>query len=107
MAEDVKPRRFRLATGGPCIVHAGPEATDGGPIVALRDGDRIDIDARPQARSMAINLSPAQIEARLASRPQLPGPRGGLLEKYAATVRPSHQGAVTHCGNVVWLRDET
>jgi dihydroxy-acid dehydratase len=36
-----------------------------------------------------------------------PGPRGGLLEKYAATVRPGHQGAVTHSGGVVWLRDET
>jgi dihydroxy-acid dehydratase len=30
-----------------------------------------------------------------------------LLEKYAATVRPAHQGAVTHSGGVVWLHDES
>lgn len=33
-------------------------------------------------------------------------PRGGLLEKYAATVRPGHQGAVTHSGGVEWPRGE-
>ncbi|MFC5496480.1 dihydroxy-acid dehydratase [Caenimonas terrae] len=97
--------RFSGATRGLCIGYAGPEAADGGPIAALRDGDTIRIDARPQARSIAVDLTPAQIGERLASLPQRPGPRGGLLEKYAATVRPSHQGAVTHSGNVVWLRD--
>jgi dihydroxy-acid dehydratase len=30
-----------------------------------------------------------------------------LLEKYALTVRPAHQGAVTHSGAVTWLRDES
>jgi dihydroxy-acid dehydratase len=99
--------RFSGATRGLCIGYAGPEAADGGPIAALRDGDIIRIDARPQARSIAVDLTDAQIVERLASLPQRPGPRGGLLEKYAATVRPSHQGAVTHSGNVVWLRDES
>jgi dihydroxy-acid dehydratase len=99
--------RFSGATHGLCIGYAGPEAADGGPIAALRDGDIIHIDARPQARSIAVDLTPAEISERLAGLPQRPGPRGGLLEKYAATVRPSHQGAVTHSGNVVWLRDES
>jgi dihydroxy-acid dehydratase len=99
--------RFSGATRGLCIGYAGPEAADGGPIAALRDGDIIHIDARPQARSIAVDLTPAQIGERLASVPPRPRPRGGLLEKYAATVRPSHQGAVTHSGNVVWLRDES
>ncbi|HEY8708387.1 MAG TPA: dihydroxy-acid dehydratase, partial [Burkholderiaceae bacterium] len=99
--------RFSGATRGLCIGYAGPEAADGGPIAALRNGDRIHIDARPQARSIAVDLTPAEISERLTGLPQRPGPRGGLLEKYAATVRPSHQGAVTHSGNVVWLRDES
>jgi dihydroxy-acid dehydratase len=98
--------RFSGATRGLCIGYAGPEAADGGPIAALRNGDRIHIDARPQARSIAVDLTPAELSSRLAGLPQRPGPRGGLLEKYAATVRPSHQGTVTHSGNVVWLRDE-
>ena len=99
--------RFSGATRGLCIGYAGPEAAAGGPIGALRDGDRIHIDARPAARSIAVELTPQQIAQRLAERPARPAMQGGVLEKYAATVRPSHQGAVTHSGGVVWLRDET
>ena len=99
--------RFSGATRGLCIGYAGPEAADGGPIAALRDGDMVAIDARPQARSITVELTPEQLRERLAARTPRPAPRGGLLEKYAATVRPSHQGAVTHSGGVVWLRDES
>lgn len=99
--------RFSGATRGLCIGYAGPEAAAGGPIAALRDGDRIHVDARPQARSIRVDLSDAEIASRLAARQPRPEPRGGLLEKYAATVRPAHQGAVTHSGGVVWLRDES
>jgi len=100
--------RFSGATRGLCIGYAGPEAADHGPIAALRDGDQITIDARPQARSISVQLSEAELAQRLAQLPvkALP-PHGGLLEKYALTVRPSHQGAVTHSGAVHWLRDET
>lgn len=99
--------RFSGATRGLCIGYAGPEAAAGGPIAALRNGDRIHIDARPGARSISVELTPEEIAARMAQQsPRMP-PKGGLLEKYAATVRPSHQGAVTHSGGVVWLRDET
>lgn len=100
--------RFSGATRGLCIGYAGPEAADHGPIAALRDGDLITIDARPQARSISVQLSEAELAQRLAQLPvkALP-PHGGLLEKYALTVRPSHQGAVTHSGAVHWLRDET
>ncbi|MFD0669402.1 dihydroxy-acid dehydratase [Ramlibacter sp. MAHUQ-53] len=99
--------RFSGATRGLCIGYAGPEAADGGPIAALRDGDLVEIDARPGARSIRVDLTPEQIAARLAERTPRPAPRGGLLEKYAATVRPGHQGAVTHSGGVTWLRDES
>lgn len=99
--------RFSGATRGLCIGYAGPEAAAGGPIAALRDGDRIHIDARPQARSIRVDLTDAEITSRLATRAARPEPRGGLLEKYAATVRPAHQGAVTHSGAVTWLRDES
>ncbi len=99
--------RFSGATRGLCIGYAGPEAADGGPIAALRNGDMVDIDARPQARSISVRLAPQEITERLSALTQRKSPQGGLLEKYAATVRPSHQGAVTHSGGVVWLRDET
>jgi dihydroxy-acid dehydratase len=98
--------RFSGATRGLCIGYAGPEAAAGGPIGALRNGDRIHIDARPAARSISVDLTAEEIAARLATRVAPEAPKGGLLEKYAATVRPSHQGAVTHSGGVVWLRDD-
>jgi dihydroxy-acid dehydratase len=100
--------RFSGATRGLCIGYAGPEAADRGPIAALRDGDIVTIDARPEARSISVLLSDADLAQRLAALPAtaMP-PRGGLLEKYALTVRPSHQGAVTHSGAVHWLRDES
>jgi len=100
--------RFSGATRGLCIGYAGPEAADRGPIAALRDGDVITIDARPTARSISVELSAAELAQRLAAVQVNTGSaRGGLLEKYALTVRPSHQGAVTHSGAVVWLRDES
>jgi dihydroxy-acid dehydratase len=100
--------RFSGATRGLCIGYAGPEAADRGPIAALRDGDIVTIDARPEARSISVQLSDAELAQRLAALPATAvPPRGGLLEKYALTVRPSHQGAVTHSGAVHWLRDES
>ena len=98
--------RFSGATRGLCIGYAGPEAADKGPIAALRDGDMIAIDARPPARSITVELDATELARRLADVKVNTGvARGGLLEKYALTVRPSHQGAVTHSGAVTWLRD--
>ncbi|MFN4004312.1 MAG: dihydroxy-acid dehydratase [Hylemonella sp.] len=98
--------RFSGATRGLCIGYAGPEAAARGPIAALRDGDIITIDARPQARRITVELDEAELARRLAALPPQPAPpAGGLLEKYALTVRPAHQGAVTHSGAVHWPRD--
>jgi dihydroxy-acid dehydratase len=98
--------RFSGATRGLCIGYAGPEAADRGPIAALRDGDMIAIDARPTARAITVELSAEDMARRLAQVEVNTGNRqGGLLEKYAHLVRPSHQGAVTHSGPVTWLRD--
>ena len=43
--------RFSGGTTGLCVGHVAPEATDGGPIALVADGDRIRLDlARPHAR---------------------------------------------------------
>ena len=100
--------RFSGATRGLCIGYAGPEAADGGPIAALRDGDIVAIDARAEARNISVELAAEDIARRLSERQVNAGaPHRGLLEKYALTVRPAHQGAVTHSGAVTWLRDES
>ena len=57
------------------------------------------IDARPEARSIAVELSDEEIAMRLVDRASGTQPvRGGLLEKYRAVVGPAHLGAVTHSG---------
>ena len=100
--------RFSGATRGLCIGYASPEAADRGPIAALHDGDIIAIDARAPTRSISVELSEAELANRLAHVKVNTGHAvGGLLEKYARLVGPSHQGAVTHSGPVTWLRDET
>jgi dihydroxy-acid dehydratase len=98
--------RFSGATRGLCIGHAGPEAADGGPIALLRDGDLIAIDARPQARTITVELSDVELAARRTALPAAPMPRlGGVLEKYTKLVGPASAGAVTHSGAVHWPDD--
>ena len=98
--------RFSGATRGLCIGHAGPEAADRGPIALLRDRDIIAIDARPEARRIAVELSDAELASRLAALPTAVAPRlGGVLEKYTRLVGPASQGAVTHSGAVEWPED--
>jgi dihydroxy-acid dehydratase len=45
--------RFSGATRGLCIGYAGPEAADGGPIAALRDGDLITSTRGPRRAASA------------------------------------------------------
>ena len=98
--------RFSGATRGLCIGYASPEAAAEGPIALIRDGDIIAIDAKPQARSIGVELSDEELARRRATHIRAErGRLGGLLEKYAAVVGPANQGAVTHSGNVEWPRD--
>lgn len=89
--------RFSGGTRGFCIGHVGPEAAVGGPIGLLKDGDMISIDA--EAGCLDVDLD----ESELAERRKIWQPRqhdfqSGTLWKYAATVGPAHEGAVTHPG---------
>ena len=87
--------RFSGATYGPCIGHVAPEATHGGPIALVQDGDRIRLDMT--ARTLDLLVDPAELERRRAGW-KLPPPRyeTGALAKYAKLVGSAAQGAV--CG---------
>jgi dihydroxy-acid dehydratase len=99
--------RFSGATRGMCIGYASPEAASDGPIGLVRDGDIIVIDARPDARSIRIEISDDELSRRRATRAPANTRRlAGLLEKYAATVGPANTGAVTHSGKVDWPEGE-
>jgi dihydroxy-acid dehydratase len=89
--------RFSGATRGFCIGHVGPEAAVGGPIALLKDGDIIDIDAVNGTISVRLG------EAELAARREKWSARttdynSGAIWKYAQTVGPARDGAVTHPG---------
>ena len=56
--------RFSGGTRGFCIGHVGPEASVGGPIGLLRDGDIIDIDA--VEGTLNVQLSEEELAARKA-----------------------------------------
>jgi len=56
--------RFSGATVGSCIGHVSPEAAEGGPIAALRNGDMIGLDI--PKRRLDVELSDEQLKGRLA-----------------------------------------
>ena len=86
--------RFSGATRGLMAGHVSPEAANGGPIAALQEGDSIVIDI--QARRLDVELSDAEIAARLANWKE-PAPRytGGVFAKYRALVSSASNGAIT------------
>jgi dihydroxy-acid dehydratase len=89
--------RFSGATRGFCVGHVGPEAAVGGPIGLVRDGDIIDLDAIKG--TLKIRLTAAEIRARRkAWVPRKTDYNSGALWKYAQTVGPARDGAVTHPG---------
>ncbi len=87
--------RFSGATHGLMAGHVAPEALRGGPIAAVRDGDRVTLDVA--ARRLDVELSDEEIAARVAAyEPPPPAYRQGVMAKYARLVSSASQGAV--CG---------
>ncbi len=86
--------RFSGGTTGLCIGHIAPEASDGGPVALVRDGDLIRVDIA--AKTLDILVDPAELEARRADWAPLP-PRytRGVLAKYAKLVHSASEGAIT------------
>ena len=87
--------RFSGGTTGLCIGHIAPEATDGGPIALLRDGDLIRVNIA--ARSLELLVEPEELAARKQDWQPLP-PRytRGVLAKYSKLVHSAAEGA--YCG---------
>jgi dihydroxy-acid dehydratase len=86
--------RFSGATRGLMVGHVAPEAALGGPIAAIREGDRITIDTK--IRRLELEISDAEIARRLAEwKPPAPHYKTGVFAKYAALVRSASEGAIT------------
>ncbi|WP_247000958.1 dihydroxy-acid dehydratase [Halosolutus gelatinilyticus] len=87
--------RFSGATRGPMIGHVAPEASVGGPIGLLEDGDEITVDI-PE-RTLAVDLDESELEARREEweRPD-PVYEGGVLAKFGRDFDSAANGAVTN-----------
>ena len=83
--------RFSGASRGGAIGHVSPEAYEGGPIAALRDGDIIDIDI-PERR-LDVRLSDEEIASRLQEAVRVERPVHGVQEKYRRLVSSGATGA--------------
>lgn len=85
--------RFSGGTKGPCIGHISPEASAGGAIAILKDGDIISIDIGK--RSLEVKLSQVQIEKRFKTwKPVAPKIKTGYLARYSRAVSSADKGAI-------------
>jgi dihydroxy-acid dehydratase len=85
--------RFSGATRGFSVGHISPEAADGGPIAALRDGDKITIDLRQN--TIEVDMESSEMAMRIAALPTFqPRVSSSYLRRYAALVTSANTGAV-------------
>jgi dihydroxy-acid dehydratase len=86
--------RFSGATRGLMAGHVAPEAARGGPIAAVRDGDRITFDIA--ARQLRLDVTDDELRRRMATwAPPAPAFTSGVMAKYARLVSSASEGAVT------------
>ncbi|MDI9623311.1 MAG: dihydroxy-acid dehydratase [Methanothermobacter sp.] len=84
--------RFSGGTRGPCIGHISPEAAEGGPIAALKDGDIIEINI--PKRRLDVKLSNDEIEKRLAQVEPPTRKVKGWLRRYQKLATSADKGAI-------------
>ncbi|NPV89549.1 MAG: dihydroxy-acid dehydratase [Firmicutes bacterium] len=87
--------RFSGGTRGACVGHVSPEASEGGPIALVQEGDLIEIDI--PKRRMTLKISDEEIAARKAKWTVRPPKVTGksYLARYAYLVTSASTGAVT------------
>ncbi len=84
--------RFSGGTKGLCVGHIAPEASAGGLIAIVQDGDRISMDLG--ARKINVELTEEEIKQRF-SKWQHPDKKvSGYISRYAAMVGSASEGAV-------------
>ncbi len=86
--------RFSGGSHGFVIGHITPEASDGGPIALIEDGDGITIDA--EERTITLHIDAVEMDQRRANwRQPAPYTDRGILAKYSRLVSSASKGAVT------------
>ncbi len=86
--------RFSGGTKGPCIGHISPEASEGGPIAILQDGDIVSINIHE--RKINVELTDEEISNRLKGweAPESKAKKGTYLYRYSKLVSSASKGAI-------------
>jgi len=85
--------RFSGGTTGLCVGHIAPEATEGGPIALVHDGDRITLDVANGLLDLDVDAD--ELDRRRAEWTPTPRPvPRGVLAKYAKLVQSAKVGAI-------------
>jgi dihydroxy-acid dehydratase len=83
--------RFSGGSKGAAIGHISPEAAEGGPIAAVREGDLIEIDI--PGKRLNVLITGEELAARLSLWKPVQRELRGYLKRYASLVRSAHTGA--------------
>ena len=86
--------RFSGGTHGFCVGHVAPEATEGGPIALVAEGDTIRIDVRDHSIDLLVDET-TLAERRANWKPPEPRYTKGVLAKYARLAQGAEKGAIT------------
>ena len=85
--------RFSGSNNGCFVGHISPEASEGGPIAVVQDGDPILIDV--EGGRLELNIPPEELSARLAAFTPAPRPPlRGWLNVYARLSESADKGAI-------------
>jgi dihydroxy-acid dehydratase len=84
--------RFSGGTRGPCIGHVAPEATVGGPIGLVEEGDSITIDLFENRIDLDVSSDVLDLRKKTLIIPKKN--LSGVLSRYAAAVCQADRGAV-------------
>ncbi len=83
--------RFSGASRGAAIGHISPEAAEGGPIAAVRNGDMIEIDIA--SKKLNLLISKEELKKRLSKWKPPKKELKGYLKRYARLVTSANTGA--------------
>jgi len=84
--------RFSGASRGAAIGHISPEAAEGGPIAAVRNGDQIEIDI--PRKKLNLLISKEEMKKRLSTWKPPKKNLKGYLKRYAKLVTSANTGAI-------------
>jgi L-arabonate dehydrase len=76
---------------GTVVLHTSPEATVGGPLALVRDGDMIELDV--PARRLHVDISDEELQRRKAQWVRPETPARGYARLYVDHVQQAHLGA--------------